>query len=101
MRTAGAESLDDFASTIARRASALREDTSAKKAIKKKAKKKSQDKDKSGEKPLNTDLAEDQDHTKSDDEDTDNSATEEEEDDEILDETEKKKMKKAVLPTKY
>ena len=37
VRTAGAESLDDFASTIARRASALREDTSAKKAIKKKA----------------------------------------------------------------
>jgi len=37
VRTAGAESLDDFAITIARRASALREDKAAKKAIKKKA----------------------------------------------------------------
>ena len=37
VRTAGAESLDDFATTIARRASALREDKVAKKAIKKKA----------------------------------------------------------------
>ena len=37
VRTAGAESLDDFAVTIASRASALRDDKSAKKAIKKKA----------------------------------------------------------------
>jgi len=37
VRTAGAESLDDFAATIAQRAHALRDDKSAKKAIKKKA----------------------------------------------------------------
>lgn len=37
IRTAGAESLDDFAATIASRANALRDDKSAKKAIKKKA----------------------------------------------------------------
>ena len=37
VRTAGAESLDDFAVTIAKRANALRDDKAAKKAIKKKA----------------------------------------------------------------
>jgi len=37
VRTAGAESLDDFAATIARRANALRDDKAAKKAVKKKA----------------------------------------------------------------